>query len=103
MFYIGLYRENLQKIFLPETTRPRALLFGKKHHLVHLFRVCSNNSTGAKNRPVPRGHIKLYMKTVLNTSIRFNNKNWLSQNKYMFGLTIAGTDQVSFGPVPVLM
>ena len=27
MFYIGLYRENVKKIFLPETTKLRALLF----------------------------------------------------------------------------
>ena len=27
MFYIGLYRENVKKIFLSETTRPRALIF----------------------------------------------------------------------------
>ena len=29
-------------------------------------------------------------------------KIWLSQNKYMYGLKIAGMDQVSFRPVPVL-
>ena len=28
MFYIGLYREQHKKIFLSETTRPRALIFG---------------------------------------------------------------------------
>ena len=28
MFYIGLYRENVVKIFLSETTGPRALIFG---------------------------------------------------------------------------
>ena len=28
MFYIDLYRENHEKIFLSETTRPRALIFG---------------------------------------------------------------------------
>ena len=28
MFYIGLYREQHEKIFLSETTRPRALIFG---------------------------------------------------------------------------
>ena len=28
MFYIGLYREQHEKIFLSETTMPRALLFG---------------------------------------------------------------------------
>ena len=28
MFYIGLYMEQHEKIFLSETTRPRALIFG---------------------------------------------------------------------------
>ena len=28
MFYIDLYRENMKKNFLSETTRPRALIFG---------------------------------------------------------------------------
>ena len=49
MFYIGLYRKQHEKIFLSETTRPRALIFGRKHHLVDLYQVCSNYSTGAKN------------------------------------------------------
>ena len=48
MLYIGLYREQHEKIFLSETTRPRALLFGMKHHLVDLYQVCSNYSPGAK-------------------------------------------------------
>ena len=41
MFYIGLYREKYEKIFLSETTRPRGLIFGMKHHLVNLYQVCS--------------------------------------------------------------
>ena len=32
MFYIGLYREKHEKIFLSETIRPRALIFGILHH-----------------------------------------------------------------------
>ena len=40
---------------------------------------------------------------IVNTSISFHKKNWLSQNEYMYGLKIAGTDQVSFVPVSVLM
>ena len=28
MFYIDLYREQNEKIFLSETTRPKALIFG---------------------------------------------------------------------------
>ena len=33
MFYIGLYRENMKKFFLSETTRPRALIFHKAYSL----------------------------------------------------------------------
>ena len=49
MLYIGLYREQHEKIFLCETTRPRALNFGMLYHLVNLYQVNSNYSTGAKN------------------------------------------------------
>ena len=28
MFYSGLYKENIKKIFLSETIRPKALIFG---------------------------------------------------------------------------
>ena len=28
MFNLGLYRENVKKIFLSETTGPKALIFG---------------------------------------------------------------------------
>ena len=38
----------MKKIFLSETTRPRALIFGMKHHLVDLYQVCSNYTPGAK-------------------------------------------------------
>ena len=34
MFYIGLYMEKHEKIFLSETIRLIALIFGMKHHLV---------------------------------------------------------------------
>ena len=52
MFYIGLYRENHEKIFLSETTRRRALIFGMKHHLVFLCQVFfSNYMRGARNGP----------------------------------------------------
>ena len=37
MFYVGLLRENHEKIFLSETIRPIALIFGMKHHLVDLY------------------------------------------------------------------
>ena len=42
MFYIGLYREQHEKIFLSEITRHRALIVGMKHHLVDLYQVCLN-------------------------------------------------------------
>ena len=48
MFYIGLYREVRGKIFLSETIRPRALIFGMKHHLVDLYQVCSNYAPEGK-------------------------------------------------------
>ena len=57
MFYTGLYREQHVKIFLSETTRPRALVFGMKYHLVDLYQVCSNYSPGVKNGPVPGSHV----------------------------------------------
>ena len=43
------------KIFLTETTRPKALIFGMKHHLVSLYQICSNYFPGI-NGP-PRGHM----------------------------------------------
>ena len=39
MFNIGLYGEKYEKIFLFETIRPRALIFGMQHHLVYLYQV----------------------------------------------------------------
>ena len=40
MFYIGLYREKHGKIFSSETSSPRVLIFGMKHHVVNLYQVC---------------------------------------------------------------
>ena len=57
MFYIGLYMENHKKIFLSETTRSRALIFGMKHHLVNLYKVCSNYIPGAKIGPPQGSHV----------------------------------------------
>ena len=51
MLYIGLYREKHEKIFLSETTRPRAMIFDMKHYLVIFYQVCSNYTSGAKNGP----------------------------------------------------
>ena len=48
--YIGLNRENHEKIFLSETTRPRTMIFGMLHHLV-------DYAPGAKKWPRPGGHI----------------------------------------------
>ena len=46
IFYIGLYREKLRKIFLSETIRLRALTFGLYHSPVDLYQVCSNYAPG---------------------------------------------------------
>ena len=51
MFYIGLYREKHEQIFLSETIRPRALIFGMKHSLVDLYQVFPIKTLGLKNRP----------------------------------------------------
>ena len=56
MFYLGLYREKHEKIFLSETTMPRALIFGREHNLANLYQVTANYIPGAKNGP-PRGHM----------------------------------------------
>ena len=48
MFYIGLYREQHEKIFLSETTRPRALIFGMLDHLVNLYQVVQIIALGPK-------------------------------------------------------
>ena len=44
--YIGLFRENMKKIFLLETIRPRALIFGMRSHLVDLYQNCSYDPPG---------------------------------------------------------
>ena len=54
MFHIGLYSEKHELIFLSEIIRPRALIFGMKHHLVDLYHVCSNYYLGQKMAP-PQG------------------------------------------------
>ena len=47
-FYISFYREKHEKTFLSETIKPRALIFGMKHHLVDLYQVSSNWTPGVK-------------------------------------------------------
>ena len=54
MFYIGLYREKHEIFFLSETTKPKALRFGMRHHLVDLYQVWSNYIPAAKNGPALR-------------------------------------------------
>ena len=52
--YIG---RNMKKIFSSEITRPRALMFGMKHHLVNVYQICSNYIPGAKNGPPTGSHV----------------------------------------------
>ena len=49
----ALHRKTHEKVFLSETKRPRALIFGMKYHPVDLYQVCSNYTPGAKNGPTP--------------------------------------------------
>ena len=68
MFNIGLYSEKHEKIFSTETIRPRVLIFGKWHHLVDLYQICSNYALGA--RPGCRiFYIGLYMWKTLSETI----------------------------------
>ena len=55
MFYSLIYRKH-ENIFLSETTRTRALIFGMQHHLVDLYQFCSIYVPGAK-MGLPRGHM----------------------------------------------
>ena len=57
MFYTGLYKEKPEIIFLSKATRPRALIFSMKHHLVDLYQVCSNYIPGAKNGTAHGSHV----------------------------------------------
>ena len=57
MFCIDLYREKRQKIFLSETKRPRALIFGMKHHLVDIYQVCSDYAPWGQKWACPGGHM----------------------------------------------
>ena len=41
---------------LSETTRPTALIFCMKHHLVNLYQVCSNYIPGANMTSPPGSH-----------------------------------------------
>ena len=39
MLYIGLYREKNEKIFVSETIKPRAMIFGTSGFLPSLFKL----------------------------------------------------------------
>ena len=62
-----LNREKHGKIFLSESIRSRALIFGMQHHLVDLYQICSNYAPGAKmalhlgpgakNGPASKSHV----------------------------------------------
>ena len=54
MFYIGLHRENIKEIFLPDTTRPRALISCKKHHLMISFKIVQIIARRLKIRVITR-------------------------------------------------
>ena len=47
----------MKKIFLSETTRPKALIFGMKHYLVKLYKVCSNYIPVVKNGQIWGSHV----------------------------------------------
>ena len=51
MLFIGLFREKHERIFLSETTKPKALIFGMKNYLVVFYQVCSNYTPGTKMAP----------------------------------------------------
>ena len=74
MFYIGLYREKHEKIFLSKTIWPTALVFGMWHQLVDLYQVCSNYAQEEKNGPSTGSH-------VLHTLIYGRNVNKSSRLK----------------------
>ena len=57
MLYIGLCWEKHETIFLSETTRPRALIFGMKHQLVNLYQICSNYIPGTKMASAEGSHV----------------------------------------------
>jgi len=57
---------KLSKIFLSETTRPRSVIFGIKHHLEVLYQSCSNYTPVSK-LTLPRGsqfYIELYKENI---------------------------------------
>ena len=51
------FKGNYSKIFLPETTKPRAHIFCMKQHPVDVNQVCSNYVHGAKMAPSRGSHV----------------------------------------------
>jgi len=53
---------KLSKIFLSETTRPKAFIFGIKHHLEVLYQSCSNYAPWVKIDPAQGSqfYVELY-------------------------------------------
>ena len=48
--------ENIKKILISETKKPRVLIFAKWHHLVDMHQVSSNCAPGTKNA-TPQGQV----------------------------------------------
>ena len=48
-----VFKMQFSKIFLSETTRPRAFILGIQHHLEVLYQSCSNCAPGVKIDPAP--------------------------------------------------
>ena len=46
-----------EQIFLSETTRHRALIFGMYYHLMYIYQVCSNYVPGAQNGSTRGSHV----------------------------------------------
>ena len=58
MFYIDLYYENREKIFLSDTSRSRALIVDIRHLLVRFYQFYSSWVFWTKGGPALRGHIQ---------------------------------------------
>ena len=48
-----MFNIDKEKLFLSETTRLKALIFGLLHHLMDIYHICSNYAHGAKNGLAP--------------------------------------------------
>jgi len=60
VFSLNVYSEKLKKLLLNITTK--ALIFGIKHRLEHLYQYCSNYAFKGQNWPNPEGkYVFLYV------------------------------------------